>query len=477
MVAAPTSSPGRARDPIRTDLVLLATLTLLLRVPSFVAERHLTFDDGVYGASAVAMRAGGQPFRDVFSSQGPLWLPLVWVGDVLGLRTTYAPRVVSLLAALLLVSATYVAGRAVAGRGAAALAAGLVAATASSLWITGPIAADGAALAFATLTVALALRWRSDLTTTRAMWLGLGIGATVSVKALLAPAVIPVALVLLAGRRLVPILAGAATTIGFHLLLWLPWGPGNVWEQSYEYHLEVAGDRTPGANAAKVLSTMGDRDLLVLAAVVLMLGAIVLGRRALPPAVEARLTSPDTLLLAWLAGVAVVLLAEHPMWRPHVSQLVPALALLAARHRPPWRALALTAVVVVPYHVVHAWDVLHPSGFTGSSAEVVARLEDLPEGALAISDDPGIVWRAGRRTPPDLVDASILRMETDQITSASLAAVAAEPEVCAVAVRSRVRWGSFADLPDRLAAAGYDVAHEDAQGRRLYVKTACDSGP
>jgi hypothetical protein len=204
-----------------------------------------------------------------------------------------------------------------------------------------------------------------------------------------------------------------------------------------------------------------------------MIGAIALGRRAHPPAIESRLTSPDTLLLAWLTGVALVLLAEHPMWRPHVSQLIPALVLLAARHRPPWRALALAAVVVVPYHVVHAWDVLHPSGFTGSSAEVVARLEALPEGALAISDDPGIVWRAGRRTPPDLVDASILRMETGQITSASLEAVATEPDVCAVVVRSRVRWGSFDDLPERLADAGYDIAHEDPQGRRLYLKTAC----
>jgi hypothetical protein len=473
MVAAPHPSSSRSRDPIRTDLALLAAVTVALRVPSFVAERHLTFDDGVYGASAVAMRAGGQPFRDVFSSQGPLWLPLVWVGDVLGLRTTNAPRVVSLLAALLLVGATYAAGRAIADRGAAALAAGLMAVTASSLWITGPIAADGAALAFATLTVALTLRWRDEITTTRALWLGLGVGATVSVKALLAPVVIPVALVLLAGRALVPILTGAVATVGFHLLLWLPWGPANVWEQSYEYHLDVAGDRTPGANAAKVLSTMGDRDLVVLAAVVLMVGAIALGRRALPPAVEARLTSPDTLLLGWLAGVAVVLLTEHPLWRPHVSQLLPALALLAARHRPPWRAVAVAAVVAVPYQVVHAWDVLHPSGFRGGSEEVVARLEALPEGALAISDDPGIVWRAGRRTPPDLVDASILRMQTDQITSASVAEAAAAPDVCAVAVRSRARWGSFEDLPERLREAGYDVELEDQLGRRLYVRPGC----
>ncbi len=473
-MAATTSVSRRGGvGATRMDLAWLAAVTLALRIPAFVAERHLTFDDGVYGASAVAMRAGERPFRDVFSSQGPLFLPLVWAADLLGLRTTNAPRVLSLLAALLLVGATYVAGRAITDRTGAVIAALLVSVTATSLWITGPIAADGAALAFATLAVALALRWRDSVTVRRAMWLGLGVGATISVKALLAPVILPVALVLVAGRQIRPIVAGAATAVGFHLLLWLPWGPVNVWEQSYQYHLDVATDRTPGANARKVLSTLGDRDVLVLVVVVLMICAIALGRRALPPAVEARLTSPDTLLLAWLAGGAVVLLTEHPMWRPHVSQVIPGLVLLAVRHRPPTRVLVLALVLTLPYQVVHAWPMLHPSGFTGSDARVVEQLAALPEGALAISDDPGLVWRAGRRTPPDLVDASILRIETGDLTSASVAAAAADPDVCAVAVRSHVRWGSFADLPDRLAAAGYEIADEDHLSRRLYLKTDC----
>jgi hypothetical protein len=477
MTAVTTSVTRRERaGSIRTDLALLAGLTTALRIPAFVAERHLTFDDGVFGASAVAMRAGGQPFRDVFSSQGPLFLPLVWVADVLGLRTANAPRLLSMLGALLLVGATYYAGRAITDRAGALIASLLVSVTGTSLWITGPIAADGAALAFATLTVALALWWRDEVTTRRAVWLGLGIGATISVKALLAPVILPVALVLLAGRRLRPILVGAATSVVFHFVLWLPWGLGNVWAQSYEYHLEVVTERTPGANARKVLSTLLDRDLLVVVAVVVMLVALLVGRRALPPALEARLTSPDTLLVAWLIGTLVVLLAEHPLWRPHVSQLIPALALLAARHRPATRVLVLALVIALPYHVIHAWPVLHPTGFTGSAERVVQRLDDLPDGALAISDDPGLVWRAGRRTPPDLVDASILRIETGDLTSASVAAVAAEPEVCAVAVRSGVRWGSFEDFPERLAAAGYEITDEDERGRRLYVKTSCNPG-
>jgi hypothetical protein len=465
--------PTRARAT-RTDLAVLAAVTVVLRIPAFVAERHLTFDDGVFGASAVAMRAGGRPFQDVFSSQGPLFLPLVWVADALGFRTANAPRVLSMLAALLLVGATYAAGRAITDRTGALIAALLVSVTGTSLWITGPIAADGAALAFATLTVALALWWRDEVTTRRAVWLGLGIGATISVKALLAPVILPVALVLIAGRRIRPILAGAAASVTLHFALWLPWGVGNVWAQSYEYHLDVATDRTPGANARKVLSTLGDRDLLVVVAVALMIVAVLVGRRALPPAVEARLTSPDTLLVAWLIGTTLVLLTEHPMWRPHVSQLVPALALLAVRHRPATSVLVLALLIALPYQVVHAWPILHPAGFTGSADRVVQELAGLPDGALAISDDPGLVWRAGRRTPPDLVDTSILRIETGDLTAASVTAAASDPEVCAVVVRSRVRWGSFEDLPERLAAAGYQVADEDALGRRLYLKTSCD---
>jgi hypothetical protein len=223
---------------------------------------------------------------------------------------------------------------------------------------------------------------------------------------------------------------------------------------------------------------MGDRDAIILVAAALALLALVLGRRAAPPSSparsgEPRLTSPDVLLLSWLGATLLVLLAEHPMWRPHVSQLVPGLALLAARHRPSWRILAIAGVLVLPYHLVHAWSVLRPDPYQGTAAEAVAVLEDLPEGALAISDDPGLVWRSGRSTPPDLVDASVLRIETGHITSARLAEVAAQPEVCAVVVRSAERWGRFDDLPHRLDELGYVPAAQDGDVRRVYVKPDC----
>jgi 4-amino-4-deoxy-L-arabinose transferase-like glycosyltransferase len=492
--AAAPSAPETGTH-VRADLLAVGLATVLLRLPAFFAERHLTFDDGVFGASAVAMRHGGQPFRDVFSSQGPLFLPLVWLGDLVGLRQLDSPRTLAVVAGVVLTAAVYLAGRVVTDRAGALLAAGLATSSASVLWVTGPLASDGVAIALGTVTMLLLLRWRDDLTVRRAVLLGLAIGATVSVKALAGTVILPVALVLLVQRRLAPIVAGAATSIAVHLALWLPWGPGNVWDQSYDYHLDVAGDRTPLANLGKTLSTLGDRDLPVVVAAVLALAAVLWaahrGRTRSPTPTDrepvdegrherprsstgSRWVGPDALLLVWLGAGVLVLVAEHPMWRPHVSQLVPPLALLAARHRPDGRVLALAAVVVVPYHAIHAWEVLHPQPYRGDTEQVVAALRDLPDGALAISDDPGIVWRAGRRTTDDLVDTSILRIETGRITSRSVAEAAAAREVCAVAVRSRERWGSFADLPERLEAADYEAAFEDDRGRVLYLRDCAD---
>jgi 4-amino-4-deoxy-L-arabinose transferase-like glycosyltransferase len=496
-MAAPTAArapgaPASALDrTARLDLLALVVGTVAIRLPAVFAERHLTFDDGVFGASAVAMRHGGEPFKQVFSSQGPLFLPLLWLVDLLGLRRLDSPRLLAVLAGVALVVAVYLIGRALTDRTGALLAAGLTSVSASVLWVTGPLAADGVALALATVAMLLVLRWREDVTIGRAIWIGIAVSAAISVKALLGVVLLPVVVVLLAGRKLAPIVAGALAAAAFHFALWLPWGPSRVWDQAYQYHLDVAGSRTPGANLSKTLSTLGDRDLPVVAAVVLALAAAAWtayrrratsaarsdAARADEPLLD-RLVRwaqhPDVLLGLWLAAVVLMLVTEHPMWRPHVAHLIPPLALLAVRHRPPAAALLVAAVLVVPYHVVHAWGVLDPTPFTGSAAQVEAALRSMPRGALAISDDPGIVYRAGRRTTNDLVDTSILRIETGRMDVDSVMASARDRRVCAVVVRSAVRWGSFRSLPSRLAAAGYHVVlPEDPDGRVMYGRAPC----
>jgi hypothetical protein len=148
-------------------------------------------------------------------------------------------------------------------------------------------------------------------------------------------------------------------------------------------------------------------------------------------------------------------------------------------YRPPWAVLGVAALLLLPYHVVHVHDLWAPPPFRGSEAAVVQQLKALPHGALAISDDPGLVWRSGHATPPDFVDASILRIESTRrglrLTSAIVTRGAARREVCAVVIWSS-RFGRFSDLPARLQRAGYQEASSFPRGRALWTRPCRQAG-
>jgi hypothetical protein len=466
--------------PMQTTRRAAATAILVgaaaLRIPAYLAARHLSFDDGVYGASAVAVRHGGLPFRDVFSSQGPLFLPLVWLADLLGLRTLDAPRLLAVASGLALVLATWSAARAMQlSTGATALAAGLVATSGSLLWVTGPLTSDGPGLALAAWAVTAALWYRRAPSLRWAVTAGVLLGAALSVKSLLLAAGLPVAWVLLRNRRHLAAAVAAAGVLS--LVVALPWGLGNVWDQAFEYHLEAAGPRTPFPNLRKVFSTLGDRDLpLVLAAALGLVGVWINRGRADR---TARATSSGAgLVVTWLAATIVVLALEHPLWRNHVAHLIPAGALLVGvafdRLRVPVlrRALIVVAVVAAPYHVVHLSELLWPAPPGPALAAAQADLKALPPDAQVISDDPGVVWRAGRRTPGDLVDTSILRIESRRLTPPSVRSAAVMSPVCAVLVWSH-RFGDMATLPALLEDRGYRATARYGGPKVLYVRDTC----
>src|ERR671911_2058071 len=97
-VAAERTRAATDRRTWWIDAAVLAGIAVVLRIPAYVASRHLTYDDGFFGLSAIEMRHGVVPFRELFSPQGPLFLPLLYVADLLGLRTANAPRLLPLAA-------------------------------------------------------------------------------------------------------------------------------------------------------------------------------------------------------------------------------------------------------------------------------------------------------------------------------------------------------------------------------------------
>lgn len=471
------------RSPARvprtgTTVTGLAAVAVALRIPAFVAPNHLTFDDGVFGASAVAMRDGGVPFREVFSSQGPLFLPLVWLFDLIGFRTENAPRLLAVASGAAVTVLVYLIGRRLAGHGVGVLAAVATTVSGSLLWTTGPLAADGPGLALALGAVAVAFSYRDRPTVTRAIVFGLLAGASFAIKSLFAvPPALVVAWVLLERRAWRDLVVGVTASAVFIVAVSLPWGLADVWDQAVVYHLEAAGDRTPVDNAEKLVSTLWDRDLLVFALALAGAG-LALGRRSRASGSDASPAYPRaahpwgdraTPLAAWALALAAVFLLEHPLWRPHLTHAVPVLALTAAyafRDHLRWAAILVLALLIP--HAVTTADILWPDAYEGAEAEAAAALEQLPDHAYAISDEPGFVWRAGLRTPDALVDASILRIESERITASSLAGAARDPRVCAVLVWSQ-RFQRF-NLGERLDS--YTVAEEFGNGRVLYTR-AC----
>jgi 4-amino-4-deoxy-L-arabinose transferase-like glycosyltransferase len=477
-------APAPARATSRTwriDVGVLAAVAVLIRLPALVADRFLTYDDGVFGSSALLMRDGELPFRDIFSPQGPLFLPLVYVADLLGLRTDNAARLLPIAAGAVVTVATYAAGRHLTTRGGALLAAGLVTTSGSVLWTTAPITSDGPALALATTAVALALGYRARPSSARAVAVGLTLGAALCIKVLVLPAVVPVGLLLLGRRRPrdVVLAAGAAVAVG--LVVTVPWGFGRVWDQYIEYHRESARIASHAGAARKIVRTLVERDALVVAAGVLAALAAALPRgpgRDASPRHEAPAGAPPVrvsagLLGTWAGGVVLILVLEPAFWRPQLAEAIPALALLAALR--PLRStavLAVTGIALSPWYLGHARPMLWPGGAAADERAAVADLVALPDGREVITDEPGLAWRAGRRVPGQLVDASIKRIEQGQITTGVIAEAAAGRDVCAVLVWDD-RYGDLPGLPDRLADDGYGVAARYGGLRVLYVRDEC----
>lgn len=477
-VTAERTGPAVDRRTWRLDAAALAAVAVLLRIPAFVASRHLTYDDGFFGLSALEMRHGVEPFRELFSPQGPLHLPLLFVADLVGLRTTNAPRVLPLVAGAAVTVATYAAGRRIASRRGAILAAALVTTSGSVLFTTAGIASDGPAIAFAIGAVAVAFGYTQTPTTARATVAGALIGAAVVAKALAAPAGIAVILLVLSRRRHRDLAYAVGAGIVVALAAALPWGLDRVWDQSVAYNRNASRlESYPGA-VTKAQQTLVDRDPYVLVAaglalVVAAVGWVRLagaGNRA-PRAREPLLFRPVTVLAVWLGAQFALLVYEPAFWRPHVAHLIAPLALLVALRPPPLIPLLVGVVAVTPWYLSNTNSLLWPDSYGRQEQSAIDALRELPADGLVLSDEPGLLWRAGRLTVPFFDDSSIKRIEQGHITPAKLAAAAAKPDVCAVLVWTQ-RYADL-DLGPPLSSAGYEEAARFGGIRVLYEKPDC----
>ncbi len=396
------------------------------------------------------MRDGALPFRDIFSPQGPLHLVLIRLFDLIGGYTLNGPRLLT-VAAGLAITATVASAVKLSGTTASAwFIAALATTSGSLLWVTAPITGDGPAIVWVSGAVLAAYAWSKHPTPIRAALVGLLAGCALATKLIVAPAGILIAGILLIGRRPRHTIIATVTATVVIVGSALTFGIDRVYEQSIAYHNNSDRLESISSQATKLLTTLLSRDLLL---IVVSIGpfAWFMIRRI------RRLEPLDWLLVLWLVAQIVVLIFEKTMFRNHLATVVVPLALIAARFPINRRAAIVLVAVLAPWWHTNNFEILHPSPAPKAEHDLVAALRNLPSGAQVISDEPGLAWRAERRLPPWLVDASVKRIDSGQLNTATMTRFAADQKVCAF-VQWSYRYGQrLVGIDEALRKLGYSA--------------------
>jgi 4-amino-4-deoxy-L-arabinose transferase-like glycosyltransferase len=196
-------------------------------------------------------------------------------------------------------------------------------------------------------------------------------------------------------------------------------------------------------------------------------------------------------LLAWLLAGVLVLVVQRPLFDPHVLILAPPLALLAAlggvaaieQVRLRWdvrtRASLLIAGTLVALGatiLAGLWLDAHQArsdlAYTGGTrAQMVQALRDraIPDG-LVVTDDQYVAALAGRDTPPELVDTSLVRIGAGSLTTAEVEQLIRRDGVRVVLFAT----GRFDHLPGFRAwvETNFHPVKSFGAGETLYVRSA-----
>jgi hypothetical protein len=178
----------------------------------------------------------------------------------------------------------------------------------------------------------------------------------------------------------------------------------------------------------------------------------------------------------WAAVAALMLAVQRPLWPHHLMALVVPAALLAAGlaqllvgRRLIGTLTAAAAALLVAAGTGAAIDVHVHQHSDASLAPAVARLQAATKPSdLVITDDQYLLALAGRDTPPQLVDTSLVRVSSGSLTTAAVEAVAERSHVRAF-LFSTGRLSQLEDLESWVKLHYPEQQQLDAE-RELYLR-------
>ncbi len=391
------------------------------------------------------MGRGFAPYRQIFSSQPPLWLPLIYASFRLFGESFLAGQLVTTTAGMVAIVAVMLMTRQLGGRGSSIIAGTLMILSPLELEGSRLINADIPSVALAAVGVALAVRYANN---GHRGWLAAASIATIFsiLLKLLGLFAVP-SLVLFAAARwkhaheigdrqrrrfiVQDVLIIFGILAGITLLSLALVGSDRVWNQVITFHWA----------AREVYSSVPDGKWHMLAQLFVSERLLIL---AAPLAPLCLLSGIDGLaLFAWPCLTFFAVLGHRPLYDHHMVALIPALAAaigVGAGHlgfvfaliarwislQPrPVRIIGRTACVMaglafLGVGVNQAWTqvtdqqtFMRDSAFPSPDLHAVDLIvKNSQSGDMIITDAQGIAFLANRNVPPDLADTSFTRIFT-----------------------------------------------------------------
>ena len=460
------------------------------------------YDEGVYWQSLRAMSAGHPLYQQIFYSQPPFFLLSAFSSFALLGGTLWSGRLGIALVSLLGMLGAFLLGKALAGRLGAIMALLLMAVDTLYLVESQKLMAEAPSVAFSMLAVGLAYLWWEHPEGLRGLcWAALtGVALALSIlsKLLCVVTFAVVALLLLArlwqiwrkqpGTNLAslrPILAGIAAFVMTMLLVLLPFlgSLHSLLQDVISFH-------------AQSLSLFGRAENSKLVRQILL---SVLGLAALYGTLVALLWRDWRVipLIVWLAGTAFWLWRLVPLFPHHLGALTPPLIALAvigirAMPMPKWDIpqgfvlilqklatplallliLAATVFAVrqdISYYTTDA--ALSTRGLVKQEARISADLRQaITAEQWVVTDAQFIADMADRNTPPELVDTSMVRIVSGDLTLQQLIDATSRPQVHAVLFFSGRFYLSNVRPFHEWVAAHFHLLRSYGQGMELWVR-------
>ncbi len=497
----------RVTPEARRDVAFYLALAVLLAAFVFwqwpmVRQFAWKYDEGLELIKSDLLLQGHQLYREIWSDQPPLFTLVEAGGFVLFGHSVTVGRALVLACGLIGAAALGLLARRLAGRCAALAAVALLLALPhfQSLARTILIGMPAIALGVAALAVLLLAEGGAGHRRGSLIVAGLLFAASLLIKAISAPMLLPAALLVLTGpdwggglRRLRwrdALVFGAAVALPVLAAL-AYYGPAGFAGQivgtlvsardSHEFSL--------AANWQELSAYMFQDKWGLSYLSLLAVGALGLGRLAM-----ARRRRELLLLLLWLGGAFLALMLHIPLRRHEILLLMPPLLAavasgLQAIGTALWRwrvAGAAQRVVALVGVALVAW-----CGFTVSAMmreDLASRTEELsfreesPDRQLALemiaaetapgevilTDDPMLAFKSGRAIPPTLAVPSYRRVEAGELTPDTLIALtqAANPGIILFWESRFARVAGY----DEWVRAHYALGHVFEDGQRAYVR-------